>query len=319
MSKGTWIIVICAFFVLLLCCSLFLPIPVEIKKEITIESSIVNVSGQVTDLRNWKHWYPFFEEKDTSSLHYSYSTTTVNSFLHFDKHQYTIVNVNAAAITIKEETDGRAIYQSLTAEPDSFGRFTHVRWIKAITPFIWLKERFSLTREMRTGLNNLKIFMEDPNQLYGFPIEIRPTADTLVIIKEAVISKKDAHITLQGLYSDLHQYILSNNINSNGQRMAGFVTMENYKMKVTAGVPVNKKVPEKNGISYLRMPASGRMLVGKFEGAYQNINQLYNAMDRYIADKSLRKVALSYEKYLTDPQSSLDSLHMKIEVYFPIY
>src|ERR1700730_9621842 len=110
MSKRTWIIAISVFFVLLFCCLLFLPIPVGKKKEITIESSIVNVAGQVADLRNWKHWYPLFKKEDTSSLLYSHSTTTVNSFLHFDDHQYTIVNVNPAAITIKEETDGKKIY-----------------------------------------------------------------------------------------------------------------------------------------------------------------------------------------------------------------
>jgi effector-binding domain-containing protein len=67
------------------------------------------------------------------------------------------------------------------------------------------------------------------------------------------------------------------------------------------------------------MPRMGRMLVGKFEGDYKNIKLLYNSVERYIADKHLKKVAMPYEKYLTDPHTPQDSLRMKVEVYFPIF
>jgi len=82
---------------------------------------------------------------------------------------------------------------------------------------------------------------------------------------------------------------------------------------------LNKRVPEKNGIKYLKMPPIGRMLVGEYDGDYHNIQLLYRSIERYMSDKHLRKVALPYEKYLSDPQSPTDSLHMRMEIYYPIY
>jgi effector-binding domain-containing protein len=82
---------------------------------------------------------------------------------------------------------------------------------------------------------------------------------------------------------------------------------------------VDKRMKESDGIKYLRMPRVGRMLVGKYEGDYKNIRQLYHSMEKYLGDKHLKKAALPYEKYFTDPHSATDSLHMKIELYYPIF
>lgn len=318
MSKRKWIVVITTFVILLFCFILLLPIPIELKREIKIESSLVNVSSQVTDLQNWAHWHPLLINKDTTLFSYSNGSKTVNATLHIHRHDFTIVKTNPVDITIDEKDEEKEIFESLTIKPDAYGRFTYVQWIKVITPYIWLKERYNLTSEIENGLQNLKNFMEDPYQFYGFPIEIRPVVDTLVIIKQAVVTENDLHNTIQKLFSNLQQYTLANKINGNVKRIAGFIPAGNNKVEVTAGLVVNKKAPEKEDIHYLTMPKEGRMLVGHFDGDYKNIKLLYNALEKFITDKHLKTIAMPYEKYLTDPYSSEDSLHMKIEVYFPI-
>ena len=73
------------------------------------------------------------------------------------------------------------------------------------------------------------------------------------------------------------------------------------------------------GINYLSMPASGRMLTAHYKGPYSKLNQVYTVMEKYIRDNTLQKVAICYEKYYTHPQSNEDSLHMEIEVLYPIF
>jgi effector-binding domain-containing protein len=67
------------------------------------------------------------------------------------------------------------------------------------------------------------------------------------------------------------------------------------------------------------MPSHGKLLVGFYEGSYTGLKKLYTAMNRYIVDKQLEIIAAPYERFLTNPVSSYDSLHMKIELCYPIF
>jgi effector-binding domain-containing protein len=75
---------------------------------------------------------------------------------------------------------------------------------------------------------------------------------------------------------------------------------------------------EKN-LSVLEMPSGGKILTGYYEGDYEGFKKLYAAMDRYVGDKGLKLIAVPYERYLTDPRSIQDSLHMKIGIYFLVF
>jgi effector-binding domain-containing protein len=172
---------------------------------------------------------------------------------------------------------------------------------------------------MDSSLANLKAFMENPVQFYGFPIELRPIADTLLLFKKTTISKKDLIATLQKNYTDLRNYAKENDIPISNNRIAGFIEVPNNQVQMITCIPVDKRAADKNDISYMTMPVKGRMVVGSFEGDYNNIHQIYRSIDRYMTDNSLQKVTIPYEKYYTDPKSAQDSLHMKIEVCFPIF
>ena len=60
------------------------------------------------------------------------------------------------------------------------------------------------------------------------------------------------------------------------------------------------------------------MLVGLYEGPYQGIGKLYQAMDRFAKSRHFSHVPSQYEKYMTNLISSEDSLHMKIEIHYAI-
>ena len=316
MKIKLWII-ITSLFVFLICYLLIGPITFNIKKGITINASIFNVINQFNDLRNWKNWHPGLIDKDSSLFKYSRITNAVNSSLAVREKKYTITSVNSEGISMKEEENGNKIYQSISAFPDSFNTITHVTWIRVVSFANWIREKFSNGNEMENGLKNLKSFIEEPEKFYGFHIEIQTVSDTLVITKRAMASRNKITPTLQNLYSELTKYLQENNM-THAQRMAGFNIRENDSVEIMAGITVEKKEPPKNGIRYMEMPR-GRMLVGDYQGPYNNISQLYKAMDRYLVDKELKRVAMIYEKYFTDPHSKEDSAQMKIKIYYPIY
>jgi effector-binding domain-containing protein len=311
-----WII-ITALFVFLICFLLLGPVTFNIKKRITINASIFNVVKQFTDLHNWKNWHPGLTGQDSSAFKYSRIANGVNSTLTVQEKKYTITSVNSQGIGIEEEENGDRNYQSISAFPDSFNTITHVTWIQVASFSNWVREKFKHDNEMEKGLKNLKSYMEDADKFYGFHIEIQSVSDTLLITKKAMASKDNIIPILHNLYADLYKYLQENNM-EHAQRMAGFITGENDSVEIMAGITVEKKEPVKNGIRYMEMPR-GRMLVGEYQGPYNKISQLYMVMNQYLEDKELKRVAMIYEKYFTDPHSKEDSAHMKIKIYCPIY
>jgi len=319
MKKRIWILIVC-LIVLVISFLLWAPVHFGIKKEIVIRIPIYNVSGKLTNLRNWKQWYPSLKNKDSSSFIYSSTTNQTNSSLQAGGHLYTIVNTNPAYILVKDEAEnGNTDYHAFYAFPDSMGIATRVSWIKSVSPFNWLKELIHPDTNMKDGLNNLKKSLEDPAEFYGFPISVGPVTDTIVATKTAVAKEADKIATLRKLYMEINQYTKQNNITPGSIRIANFSFQSQGNLKISAGIPASRKGPEKNGITYLEMPRGGKMLIGQYEGPYSGLTKLYTAMEKYITDKQLHKVAIQYERYLTDPLSADDSLHMKIEIYYPIY
>ena len=163
--------------------------------------------------------------------------------------------------------------------------------------------------------------METPNLYYGYLIEKRGVIDSLVMTEKIITLKKNQTSAIIKLYRDILEYASMNNFNVNASspRMANYYEINKDSVQIMAGIPVDKKAPEKSNISYLEMPSHGKMLVGHYEGDYAGLKKLYHAMDKYLIDKHLHTIASPYEKYLTNPKSSDDSLHMKIDSGIPFF
>ena len=319
--KRKFVIITSIILILIFCFLFFAPIEFGIKKQISIHASIIDVTKQITDLHNWPHWNTALKKQDTSLFQFSNITNNINSFLRFNHRQYTIVQQNGAFVIVKENNENaRPVYHSLYAFPDSLGTSTNILWVKNVSPFAWIKEKLNSSGEIEADLTSLKNFMEDPNQYYGFPLRIQFIPDSFIITKNAVTSKNNQTKTLAQLYSSIKEYAAANNIqiNPNDPRIANYYNLNNDSVKITAGIPVSKKAPAKNDITYMEMPPRGRALVGYYEGDYTGLKKLYAAVNKYYVDKHLQSIAAPYEKYLTNPQSTQDSLHMKIEIYYPV-
>jgi len=206
--------------------------------------------------------------------------------------------------------------------PDTISSITHVRWVTWLSPLGWLKEKLGLDNRQRTGLHNLQEFQQDPKQFYGFAIGLEPVVDTLVLTKRAMVKKTQMVASLAILYGQLLRYAQARGIvlDTMGPRMATFYGEVKDSVQLAAGIPVNSrgKGTVSTDISFLEMPPKGKMLVGHYEGPYSGLSKLYSAMRRYAFDKKLMLIAGPYEKYWTQPRSAADSLHMKIEIHFPV-
>lgn len=319
MKKKTWLV---AGIILALIAGLLVaPFRFRQKESITIAVPIESVYNQFNDLRNWKHWFPPLINKESSaSFSDSGHTSGAGAYQNYKGYRYALLENNPGLMRLKEEKGFFTVYNTLISLPVSPQNHTVIDWIRSGNLLFWLNSEIKGDGEMKTGLSNLKSYMEDPVKRYGFPIEILPVTDTLVLSKNTLSATKDRFLTLSKLYSDIYEYAIRQNIplNRQGPRLANFSQSGQDSVRVFAGIPVHKRGKKENDINYLNMPASGKMLVAHYKGPYTKLNQVHIILDKYIRDNVLQKVAISYEKYYTQPLTNEDSLHMVIDVLYPI-
>jgi effector-binding domain-containing protein len=319
--KKKFLLVTSLIIIVFICFFLVSSVTFRIKREIIIGAPIINVSGEVTDLKNWFHWNLELKNKDISLFKMSAQTNRNDSWLRTNDNTYRIVSDNAASIIVKEDNSGKEMVHSIFVFPDSNVMVTQVLWEENLTPFNWLKEKLHPSDHVEANLKSLKNYLEDVKQYYGFDIQSKTVLDSLVITKITITPKANRIKALANLYKDIFSYANKNNlgINDATPRMVNFYEINKDSVKIMAGVPVNKKAPLSENISYVQMPAHGKMLVGYYEGDYTGFKKIYGAMNKYIFDNRLEVIAAPYERFLTNPVSARDSLHMKIELCYPTF
>jgi len=309
----------CCFLPVLVLLLLKGPFIFKITAAIPISRPIDEVAIQFTDLKNWPHWHPDLAGKNPDSLHYSLSTEEVNSFIRTAGPQFTLTAVNPAGIVYKEKFNNKITHHSLLATSDSLGRTTRVSGTSFVNAWEWLKEKISPQNKLKKELQSLKIFLENPLTFYGFPIHIEPVSDTLIMTFQKIIPRGETNLPFQQVYQELTDYARINKLIYKPYRYLSVKGIDNHNFQLAMGIPVNKKVKAAKNIRFLEMPRGGRLLVGSTTGSPSGIRKLYAAMEGYMKDKGLKRVADPLEKYEHFPLSAADSLHIKVEVQIPIY
>lgn len=301
-----------------LCIFLFSFATFSVEKEIRISTPINFVAAEFTNLRNWKNWNPDLIKKDSSFFTYSASPTQVSSFLHSSEEDFTIVKADPASVMVRNEHDGKKTYHAISALPDSFGMATKVRWVAYLSALDWIRSKNNVAHQLQEGLNNIKMFSEDTKNQYGYRIEIHPMADSIIAFAEIKVSRNDKLKALRKLYDVVSGYGQLHHIDITGPRIATFHLVGMDTIQIVAGISVNKKGPEEGGIRFAEIPKQGRSLVAYYQGPYVGVQNMYAPLERYVADKNLRKVGTPFEKYFGNPISTADSAHMRIELYYPV-
>lgn len=244
-----------------------------VSRRIGISAAMDEVAPQVTDVRNWKRWYP---SGDWDTL--------------------LPIGRRAAAVRVRERRGGKERVQTVGLVPAMDGRSSEVVWARRVTGWQWLTE--PVGSEMMDRLAALKGYMEDPRKLYGFEIGVRPVTDTLFVTCQAVVRETEIAERRPVLLRELRNYLAMHaEMGGQDSAIAGWEPLKTGMVKLVVGIPVDRPGPETDSIRFLRLPRGGRLLVGVVDGEAVRIDSLRRAMDRYMVDKRLQLVAAPFEKW----------------------
>ena len=231
---------------------------------------------------------------------------------------YTITNPDAGTFKIRVLEKGKPLYCRLRL---SIIPGTTSTAVVSDTKTTMINTLFANDRQHEIAneiCKNLKEFMETPGLYYGFPIHVRGVIDSNVAVLKKTVAVNEKFSILPRLLEDLKRYASTNKLTVMQPPMLQFDQFGKDSLNIVMMLAVNKPGPNENSIRCGKMPARGRMLVGRFEGKFIDRTQLNGALDKYIVDKNLESIVSSYEKYFSYPLPEHDSSEVDLEIYYPI-
>ena len=279
-----------------------------------IKVSIFNLSAQLSDLQKWEKWDKLiFDGKKEPDYIRSANEVLLPGNTRFSLQ----VNSPAAFVLHKQENDVRTT-QFISLRPVNADRVTQIEWTKSETGLEWVRAKLMGDDEIESELNSLKMFAENTSHLYEYPIKVASVSDPLLCLYRQLFVKENAAEHIPQMLIELSKYLSDNNIiYQKDHYYVAYHPVNSKNTEIAVGIPVNKQIPAKGNFEILKFPANGRLLVGDYEGEFAGINKLYAAMDKYVTDKNISKVALPMEKYPYN--AALNTGVIKMQVIYPIY
>lgn len=288
-------------------------IPVKRVETLSVKGDYSTLAQQLNDQRNWIKWSSSLQtENQKPELS---SPANEGDWKYAGAGYYVKMN-NPLSFTLAEKTEDEfpeySFFITPTLKEDSFTiTVQHRQHIAS-----YLLENPENNNGFRIA-SRMKEYMENPGDFYGFPIEITTTTDLNVITLKDTIASGEKRSRLQEMYNVLDRFIQQSNLTQVQKRIAYFKPYKRDSLIVMTGIAVNE-LPKSNGeIEAVQMPEA-RILKCSYRGPYEKISEAYSALENYIKDRKLQKIALQFERYLNDSIPASDSSVVEIDVYYPI-
>ncbi|MGE0816134.1 MAG: GyrI-like domain-containing protein [Vicinamibacterales bacterium] len=109
---------------------------------------------------------------------------------------------------------------------------------------------------------------------------------------------------------------------SAGHAMAGppfvrYTSVGPGVMTIEAGAPLAAAAEGRDDVEAGQLPG-GAVVTGLHAGPYDELQETYAAMERWMAEHGLAPAGAPWESYLTDPAAHADRAEWRTEIYWPV-
>lgn len=294
-------------------------LPFSWRQSVIVNAPVYDVASLLNNIRNWKFWHPDFIADGIAYRKAASDDKQQEAILPGNK-KYVINAVNPAAISVYKTEGSKTVAASLTVAPFGNGSSTYVEWRQKITGYTWLGKKLFHQDNIKKSLDSLKAFMEVDSRRYGYSIQLIPVIDTLIATTKITIPGAEVKNSIPVVLTRLRNYITLSDIPAaRDYYYVSVVYPGNKEATLAVGIPVSKTVTGTPDVEFLKLPANGRLLAGSYKGLYADKQKLYAAMDSYISDKRLKKVAQPLEQYKMTDTAFARNPYITMTLFYPIF
>jgi AraC family transcriptional regulator len=183
-------------------------------------------------------------------------------------------------------------------------RLQHARLSNALMPCVTL---FHLpTREQPRS---------SPMPTVNITLEQRAPVSALVMRRR--ISRTQTPATLAECYNEIIGAIHQQSLGFSGRPFARYLAVSYGLITIEPGLPVTGDARSQGAIEAVTLPG-GSVLVGLHSGKYEQLDETYAAMERWMEQNQAKPGGAPWESYLNDPADYPEPADWRTEICWPI-
>jgi hypothetical protein len=170
---------------------------------------------------------------------------------------------------------------------------------------------------MEAVLKRLQAFLQNEQNVYGFPIKHEMVTDTLLVVTKQLDTAKPSVDAYYRLINTLHEYIARAGAQEVNFPMLNISRVDSVHYQTMVAIPVNKALPGSGAILAKRM-VPGNILVAEVQGGIATIEDGFRQLDAYVSEHNARPPGLPFQSLVTDRRAESDTSKWVTKLYYPI-
>jgi effector-binding domain-containing protein len=295
-------------------------VPKTYRQRVDVPYTMLKTGEQLNNPRQIVKWYFPFTTND--SLKQALQQQETKQII-LDDHSLEILSYNTISTIIKTGYANTHKEFLFAAVSDSTMESCNVTLTYKSTLFNkWFNTKSKeLVRNAVKSLENLKDYMEDTQQFYGYQIEQTTVADTSFIFLSTTVPVAEKREATKKLFDRLINYAKKREAGYNGTRIFYSVPYGDGQIMLFASIGVTNRIdiPESEEIQYKKMPFGKNLLMATYQGPYGEVSKVYTALENFKSDHKLSSMAIPYQKFLSEGYDFADDQIVQMKVYYPIF
>lgn len=312
-----WLVGLCLFIVLVVG-SIYFFIPSKLSvSAITPASSTFNTAiAFSSNSKVWYKWWPgTLSEKDTNCN---------NCVATYKDVQYRIISMsyNNTKLQLVHKND-TTIVSLAVAEfvHDSIKIITQFNFNGSINPIKRIQqynEAAYIKQNIHEVIKSLKLFMENPVNIYGFTIKSTMVKDTVLMSTKSIFTHQPSTTEIYTLINQIRKYIKQTGGIETNPPMLNVTKYDDMTFKTTVAIPVNHTLPTTDKIALKRMVVGRILQSDSIIGGSTTVSTSFKMFEKYFADFKHTSPAIPFQLLVSD-RDKTDSSKWVTRFYYPIF
>ncbi|MBL7740886.1 MAG: GyrI-like domain-containing protein [Chitinophagaceae bacterium] len=182
-------------------------------------------------------------------------------------------------------------------------------------------DKGGLEEKAKLSLENLKTFMEDTRQFYGYEIERTTVADTSFLFLSVTVPTAEKRKATKDLFDRLIAYAQEKGAGYTSTRIFYSTPYGKDQLMLFASIGITNRVQTAPGepFQYKKMPLGKNLLTATYQGPYGEVAKAYTALENFKTDHKLTSMAIPYQQFLSDGYDFAEDQVVQMKVYYPVF
>jgi len=306
-----WLLSLSVLLILVIACIyIFIPDTLKISQVTIIRSAKNSAYRFLSEESNWGKWWPGDSTQKKNVFTYKNSRYQIMPKLR------TIVDV----VIQHGSSDINSTIDIIPLTNDSLA----IQWqcsmasgLNPVKKILDYNKATDIKENMDSILQHFRLFVENPENVYGILIQQTSTKDTLLICTKTRMVSYPTTADTYDLINKLRKHIIPYGAKENGYPMRNITQLDSGGFQMMVAIPIDKELKD-NGIFFSRRLIPGRFLTTEVKGGPYTVKNAQQRIILYMQEYKRMSMAIPFESLITDRSIETDTSKWITKLFNPV-